>query len=110
MHKPGFFSSRRAKLLLLGGIAALAAVVLGVGLVQAATQAGPTVSPTTVRTCVNLSTGTVRVIQTLPTDLQWASGKNPRSCAKEDEQEVDLMGGLAGPTGATGPTLSLIHI
>ena len=38
MHRPGFFSSRRAKLLSLGGVAALAAVVLGVGLVQAATQ------------------------------------------------------------------------
>jgi len=83
MHRPGFFSSRRAKLLSFGGVAALAAVVLGVGLVQAATQVGPTVSPTTVRTCVNLSTGAVRVIQTLPTDLQWAGGKNPRSCAKE---------------------------
>lgn len=49
-------------------------------------QAGPTVTPLTVRTCVNLTTGGIRVIKTLPTDLQWAGGKNPRACAKEDEQ------------------------
>ena len=83
----------------------IAGVVLGVGLVQAATKASPPppVTPTTVRTCVNLTTGAWRVIKTLPTDLQWTGGKSPKACTKDSEQELDLAGS-SGPTGATGPT------
>ena len=102
---------RQARTRLLG-VAAAAVGLLAFS--AAANAAGPTITDaTTIRTCVNLTTGDVRVIKVSPTDLQWPNGKNPKSCAKEDEQELVWTlgggggGGTTGPTGppgATGPT------
>jgi hypothetical protein len=78
------------------------------GLLASATAnpAGPTISDApTIRTCVNLQTGNVRVIKVSPTNLQWPNGKNPSGCAKEDEQELDwtLGGGGDRPDGCYRP-------
>src|SRR5580765_3546781 len=98
---------RQARILLLG------VAVGAVGLLASATTAtaaGPSPPPVTdatlVITCVSLVTGNVRVIKVSPTNLLWANGKkNPKSCHKENEQELDWsLGGGGGTTGPTGPT------
>jgi hypothetical protein len=37
-------------------------------------------------------------------DLAWKNGKNPKNCAKEDEQHVLWPQGATGETGETGET------
>ena len=99
---------RQSKVLLAGGLVLAAAAFAGSARADDGTKAStePAVVGTTIRTCVSLSKGSLRVLSVGPSDLHWK--KAPATC-KVGEQELDWTvggggGGGVGPTGDKGPT------
>ena len=96
-----------ARVLVAGGVVLSAAALVGTA-VAASKDSSVPIDGTTIETCVNLSSGALRVIKVLPTDLSWK--KTPAGCKSKSEQELDWTvgggggGGGVGATGATGPT------
>src|SRR5919198_5273529 len=91
---------RHLRLLLAGGVVLAAGALAGTAAAADAPTTEPPVNGTTIKTCVNLTNGNIRVINVAPTDLHWK--KIPALC-KRGEQELDWTVGGGGGTGPTGP-------